>query len=68
MFKKFYILSILLLGLLSHAWAQDKPEPKLKPTPIVKSEASTPATDAPKAPSTPSRALLARPLSLAKSR
>lgn len=62
MFKKFCLLCSLLLGLFSHALAQDKPEPKLKPTPIVKSDASgSTQPDTPKATSTPSRALLARP-------
>ena len=62
MFKKFCLLSSLLLGLLSHAWAQDKPELKIKPTPITKTEATAESkADTNKPSTTPSRALLARP-------
>ena len=55
------LLSCLLSGVWSHAWAQEKPEPKLKPTPITKTESSDSKSEATKAPPTGSRAMLARP-------
>lgn len=55
------LLSCLLSGVWFHAWAQDKPEPKLKPTPITKTESSDSKSEATKAPPTGSRAMLARP-------
>lgn len=63
MFKKFCLLSCLMLLTHTHAWAQDKPELKLKPTPITKTESVADSkADAPKTtPPAPSRALLARP-------
>jgi hypothetical protein len=70
MFKKFCLLSCLMLLSFTHAWAQDKPELKPKPTPITKSEPAAESksdsksdtkADAPKAPPSGSRAMLARP-------
>jgi hypothetical protein len=62
MFKKFCLLSCLMLLSFTHAWAQDKPELKPKPTPITKSEpAAESKSDTPKAPPSGSRAMLARP-------
>lgn len=61
MYKKFCLLSCLLLS-FTHAWAQDKPELKPKPTPITKTEpAAESKTDSAKPANTASRALLARP-------
>lgn len=62
MFKKFCLLSCLMLLSFTHAWGQDKPELKPKPTPIVKSEpAADGKAETPKPPPSGSRAMLARP-------
>ena len=63
MFKKFCLLTCLLLTVWTTAFAQDKPEPRYKPYPIKKGEesnSSEPNFSKP-APPTASRALLARP-------
>jgi len=69
MIKKFCLLSCLSNCLLScmlltitPVGAQDKPELKVKPTPITKSDAAAEGkSDSAKGNTTPSRALLARP-------
>ena len=64
MFKKFCLLTCLLLSIGTSVFAQDKPEPKYKPYPATKIDSagtsSEPNFSKPAAP-TASRALLARP-------
>lgn len=64
MFKKYCLLTCLLLSCWTSVFAQDKPEPKYKPYPVTKGEApaniAEPNFNKP-TPPTASRAILARP-------